>query len=81
MKKVKYIVVYHLIVTPEKSENMPNVCPHISLEDRKTIQEAIKTDEGKKEIIRIVKKRLAFLRLNGLSNAKPASRLTQYLSK
>lgn len=48
MKKVKYIVVYHLIVTPEKSENMLNIYPHISLEDRKTIQEAIKTDEVKK---------------------------------
>ena len=48
MKKVKYIVVYHLIVTPEKSENMLNIYPHISLEALKTIQEAIKTDEVKK---------------------------------
>ncbi len=56
MKKVKYIVVYHLIVTPEKSENMLNIYPHISLEALKTIQEAIKTDEVKKEITRLVKK-------------------------
>ena len=48
-------IVYNLIVTPEKVGNMSEI-HHLTLEDRKAIQEAIESGRSKKEMARMLKK-------------------------